>query len=195
MQPRMELMDLAAAIRLPGNPKDHDLTVITRSVERFGFLEPPIINDVTGHVISGHGRMDTLQGMKATGKTAPDGVKVEGDKWIIPSWHVSVLEKDEYAVAVGLNKTVELGGWHEDILVGILSDLAARNDNTLLATGYDRDDVDALLKMLNTDFIEPQEEIKSEVEEIEEKPEGIKCQCPQCNFEFSVTKKGEVISG
>lgn len=152
MAARADYVDLATMQRLIKNPKSHDLQAITRSIKTFGFVEPVVINDTTGHIVSGHGRIDALQRMKASGGALPKGVENRGGQWFIPAWHIEVKEENEYAVAIALNKTVELGGWDESVLVSILADLAARDETTLLATGYDKDDVDALLAFSgNTD--------------------------------------------
>lgn len=162
------MVDLAAFSKLLNNPKDHDAQAIARSVKRFGYLEPVVVNETTGHVLAGHGRIEALQGMKAMGKDAPKGIVAEGEKWLVPTFYADVDEKDEYAAAIALNKIVELGGWREDVLVGILANYAARDESALLATGYDKADVDMLLAMQASYQSESQDDNKG-VGETEDK--------------------------
>ena len=49
------LADLIAA-KHKRNPKDHDIGAISRSVNRFGFTAPVIIDERTGYLAAGHGR-------------------------------------------------------------------------------------------------------------------------------------------
>jgi ParB-like chromosome segregation protein Spo0J len=147
------MVDLAKYQRQLSNPKDHDLQAIARSLKRFGFVDPVVVNETTGHIVAGHGRVDALQSMKARGDTPPKNITASGGAWLVPTWFVEVAEKDEGALGIALNKTTELGGWREDILASVLSDIAARDETLLLATGFDKDDVDALLAFSqNTDM-------------------------------------------
>jgi ParB-like chromosome segregation protein Spo0J len=43
-------------------------------MRRFGFLERIIVNDVTGRLIAGHGRIDTLEQLKRAGPP-PEGIE------------------------------------------------------------------------------------------------------------------------
>ena len=56
---RIEYVSLAAARHWPRNPKLHSLPDIGASMDRFGFTEPPIIDERTGFIAAGHGRFDT----------------------------------------------------------------------------------------------------------------------------------------
>ena len=55
---RIEYVALADLKRHPRNPKDHDLGAISRSVNRFGFTAPVIIDERTGYLAAGHGRIE-----------------------------------------------------------------------------------------------------------------------------------------
>jgi hypothetical protein len=141
-------------VRLPRNPKLHDLQKINVSYEEFGFLQRVIINDTTGRLIAGHGRIDTLQRRKAAGpikdkKYVPDNIEVADDgMWLVPADHVDVPEAREEAAALALNRLGE-GDYDEAMLASVLSDLAAQGKidgrDGLAGTGFDADDLDALL--------------------------------------------------
>lgn len=139
---------LDEARRLPRNPKRHDVGAIASSVARFGVLEIPVINRRTGRLLAGHGRIDALQAMKAQGRRAPRGIRVgPAGRWLVFVRWVDLPEREEEAAALALNRTHDLGGGYDDqVLVQILADLAAGGDGALAGTGYDADDVDALLR-------------------------------------------------
>ena len=81
---RIEYTPLADLKRHPRNPKDHDIGAISRSVNRFGFTAPVIIDERTGYLAAGHGRIDTLAQLKAQGKDAPANVQTDHGEWLVP---------------------------------------------------------------------------------------------------------------
>lgn len=151
---KVELIPLSKLVGLPRNAKDHDLGAIVASIRRFGFLDPILLNGVTGHVLAGHGRRDGLRAMKVSGEPPPPGVEVNGGEWMVPVVQLSIPAEREEAAAVALNRTVELGGWDEAALVQVLSDLAAAGE--LEGTGYTAEELDSLLRTV-IDF-DPQHE-------------------------------------
>lgn len=42
------------------NVKDHDLGAIHESMNRFGFTSPLLLNEKTGQLVAGHGRLQAL---------------------------------------------------------------------------------------------------------------------------------------
>ncbi|MDP3937835.1 MAG: hypothetical protein Q8R92_06835, partial [Deltaproteobacteria bacterium] len=145
---RLEYRDLATLLRAPRNPKGHDLGAIQASLDRFGFVSPIIVDDATGRLVAGHGRVDALQQRKASGQPPPARIKVEGDRWLVPVVagvaFRSPVEAESFLIAD--NQTTILGAWDEQELAALLSDLAAQD--CLTGTGFGGDDVDALLSEL-----------------------------------------------
>src|SRR6185312_5628475 len=80
----IEYMALSKLQRAPRNPKAHDLGLLERSMIRFGCAEPPAINETTSRVVAGHGRLDTLERMKAAGEEPPGRIRVENGEWYVP---------------------------------------------------------------------------------------------------------------
>lgn len=151
---RLELMPLAQVRGAPRNPKEHDegaIGAIGASVGRFGYVEPAVIDERTGRLVAGHGRIKTLRGMKADGQSPPDGVKVENGDWLIPVLRGVEFESDEDAEGYLLasNRTTELGGWDDADLTEMLGDLAAAD--ALEGVGWDAEDVDRMLIALVED--------------------------------------------
>ncbi len=146
-------------IQADTNPKDHDLGVLYQSMKRFGFTNPIIINESTGKLLAGHGRLQTLKMMRDNGEKAPDRIEVEldtGDK-TIEYWHVPVLygvsidnlaEAQAYLIAD--NRLTELGGWKPMDLMENLSEILEETGN-LDGTGYDLDDVETILSDIERD--------------------------------------------
>jgi hypothetical protein len=136
-------------IFFPKNPKQHDLGAIHTSINQFGFLERVIINEITGHILAGAGRVETLLQKKCANELLPDGIMERDGKWFTPVDYVSVPEDKEGAVVIALNRTTELGGWDNERLVTLLQEIAVDRDALLASTGYDGDDIDKLLRDLN----------------------------------------------
>jgi DNA modification methylase len=155
---RIEYVALADLKRHPRNPKDHDIGAISGSVNRWGFAEPVVIDERTGYLAAGHGRIDTLAQLKARGGEPPVNVQLadfDGD-WLIPVVRGNTFNSDSEleAFLVAANRLTILGGWNEPELAGLLQDLAAQDTALLEATGYDADDLQALLDELGAPYDE-----------------------------------------
>lgn len=146
----IEYVSIDALKKHPRNPKDHDIGAISRSVGRFGFTSPVIVDERTGYLVAGHGRIDTLAQMKAQGKQPPANVQKSGDDWLVPVIRGVAFNSDAEVEAylVADNRLTILGGWNEPELAGLLQDLAAQDQALLEATGYDADDLQSLLDEL-----------------------------------------------
>lgn len=108
-------------------PGDKDYEKLKRSIEEFGFVEPVVWNQATGHVVGGHQRLKILLDM---GETEIDCVVVD-------------LEPEkEKALNLALNKIS--GEWDEEKLAAVMADLDA-TDFDVAFTGFDADEVDALM--------------------------------------------------
>lgn len=129
------------------NPKGHDLDRIRESIRVHGFVSPLVVDEETGRLVAGHGRRDAVLAMKEDGEDAPDRVRVDGDRWLVPIVRVPFSDPaaaEAYLVAD--NRLVEVGGWNDEELVAMLSDLA---DHGLVeGTGFTADDLDDLVSQL-----------------------------------------------
>lgn len=136
---RIEYLPLDQLMRWPGNPKDHAEGAIAASVQRFGFRDPLAIDEATGRLIAGHGRLTVLERAHAAGQDAPQFVQVREDgMWLVPVTRGGHFESEAEASAylIAHNRTSELGGWDE----GLLSDLLGTLDEDLrAASGFDLD--------------------------------------------------------
>lgn len=145
----VELDTLTPADR---NAKGHDAGTITRSVGRFGFIDPIVLDERTGKLIAGHGRRDELLRARDAGEPAPDGVIVKAGKWTVPvvrGW-ASADDLEADAAGVALNRTVEAGGWDTEQLAAILADVA-ESEAGLIGVGFDSHELDAMIASLATE--------------------------------------------
>lgn len=134
------------------NGKGHDADLIAASVERFGFIDLPVIDERTGRLVAGHGRRAELLRARDAGEKPPDGVVVKAGKWTVPvvrGW-ASADDTEADAAGVALNASVPAGGWETEILAAILTDVA-ESEAGLRGIGFDDRDLDAMLAQLATE--------------------------------------------
>lgn len=149
---RIVYTPLADVVPAEVNPKQHHFDGIKASLATFGYTEPILLDERTGRLIAGHGRLEALAGMHAAGEAAPAGVQVSDDgSWLVPVVHGWASGSDEEARAylIASNRLVESGGWDEGALADMLTDIAGTDERLLAATGYTLPDLDALLASLS----------------------------------------------
>jgi DNA modification methylase len=115
----------------PANARTHDarnLGAIRSSFERFGQVEPIVVQKSTGRVIGGNGRVAVLREM---GATEADVVEVDVD------------DLNATALGIALNRTAELAGWDEDVLGKLLGEMRDEGLSDVLA--FSDREIDALL--------------------------------------------------
>tara|TARA_Y100000004_G_scaffold111847_1_gene125577 strand:+ start:937 stop:1605 length:669 start_codon:yes stop_codon:yes gene_type:complete len=172
----VEYQNLDDIVEADSNPKDHDLGVLYQSMKRFGFTEPIMMNEHTGKLLAGHGRLQALKMMRDNGETAPDRIDVQTDTEDknIEYWYVPVItgisienvgEAQAYLLAD--NRITELGGWKPMDLMESLTDIIEET-GTLDGTGYDLDDVETILgDMESTTFEIDDKQIAENTDETE----------------------------
>tara|TARA_B100000902_G_scaffold330551_1_gene327562 strand:- start:3607 stop:4275 length:669 start_codon:yes stop_codon:yes gene_type:complete len=169
----VEYINLDDIIEADNNPKDHDLGVLYQSMKRFGFTEPIMMNEHTGKLLAGHGRLQALKMIKDNGETAPDRIDVQKDTGddTIEYWYVPVItgisienvgEAQAYLLAD--NRITELGGWKPMDLMESLSDIIEET-GTLDGTGYDLDDVETILGDMESTTFDVSDEVVKDVKD------------------------------
>lgn len=123
---KLKYVALDEVLRADVNPKDHAGDVIDASISRFGYVEPQIMDDRTGKLIAGHGRLESLLAMRAAGVDAPEGIVVKAGVWTVPVifGYWSNSDDEAHALGIALNRGPELGGWKRDTLFDLLSRFA-----------------------------------------------------------------------
>src|SRR5687767_1642745 len=119
------------------NPKSHQVETVLASMDRFGFVAPMILNEQTGRLVAGHGRLESLKRAKRAGQKPPDRIRVVGSEWRVPVVRGVSFADDREAEAYLLadNQTTILGGWNDDELKEIIASLGAQD--ALGGTGFE----------------------------------------------------------
>lgn len=147
---RIRYVPLDELRKHPRNPKAHDLEALAGSVNRFGFVTPIVLNDRDGTILEGHGRLETLEALRAKdAELLPAGLRIRrGDgMWLVPVVSgVDLAPEEADAFVIAANRTVELGGWDEATLADLLRDMSEHS--TLEGTGYSPADLDKLIASL-----------------------------------------------
>ncbi|WP_371517659.1 hypothetical protein [Kitasatospora sp. NBC_01300] len=147
----MPLDEIRPAAR---NPKGHDDDGLDRSVEQFDFTEPGLLDERTDRLVAGHGRYETLARRREAGKAAPEGVVVTADgTWTVPVVRGWASRDDAHAEAylIASNHLTTAGGWDGEGLAEMMADLEQVDPGLFAATGFDHDQLDALLADLGPD--------------------------------------------
>jgi hypothetical protein len=144
----MPLADLVARYN-PANVKDHDAKGIAASVERFGFTTPIEVDERTGLLVAGHGRVDELASAKVTTDEVPEGILVRDGEWYAPvvrGWQ-SADDDEAQAYMVANNYLPQAGGWLPEV-GAVLQGLADSVGG--LPPGMTADGLDDLLASLGS---------------------------------------------
>jgi len=164
---KLEYLKLDEILPADANPKDHDIGEIYMSIKRFGFTEPPVRNETTGKLVAGHGRLETLKQLSSESDSiVPKNIKVDEEgNWLVPVICGISFESDEEAEAylIASNQLTIAGGWKEGELVDLLQRVATETTD-LSGTGFDLDDIDGILKNMESKVFED-EEIEDEEDE------------------------------
>jgi ParB-like chromosome segregation protein Spo0J len=145
MTRKIELMPLNQVTGADKNPKKHAHDDISRSIGRFGYVEPVVLDERTGRLVAGHGRIQALRVAQKKGDAPPQGVEERDGTWLVPvlrGWS-SRSDTEAQAYLVASNHLTTKGGWENGELVQLLQGL--EQQAALEGTGYTSDDIAALL--------------------------------------------------
>lgn len=125
---------------LERNPRTHSKTQlrqIARSIERFGFTNPVLV-DREGGIVAGHGRVEAA---KRLGLSSVPTIELEG-----------LSEAEIRAYVIADNRLAELAGWDSEILALELQGLAELDlDFDLTITGFETPEIDLLIGGLDAE--------------------------------------------
>ena len=111
-------------------PTDEEYVKIQRSIETFGYVEPIVWNEQTGHIVGGHQRYKVL---------------CENGATEIECVVVNLSETDEKTLNVSLNKIT--GYWDIDKLREVLEELEAAD--AVEVTGFDEGELEQIMAEYN----------------------------------------------
>lgn len=136
---KLESVTLASLRSHDRNARTHSkaqIEQIRRSIERFGFTNPVLI-DGTNTIIAGHGRVAAAKLLKL--ERVP----------VLRLEHMSEVERHAYVIAD--NRLAELAGWDKELLqLELGAILAVEADFDLALTGFDGGELEALLSVSDT---------------------------------------------
>ena len=121
------------------NPRLGDVAAIKQSMLTNGVFRPIIVNKGThtgreNEVLAGN---HSLKAMRELAQEQPEDTRWQN----IDVWLVDVDEEHATRIVLADNRTADLGGYDNDILLELLDNL----DGDYLGTGYDEDYIGALL--------------------------------------------------
>ena len=127
------------------NPRLHNLDSIIESIKEFGFRDPISINENNSEIEEGHGRLKALKKLKEAGSEPPAFIIQQNGTWLVPVQRFNDTELNQKRYSLAHNRTQELGGYDEPLLLENLIDLK----EDLFATGYTSEDIDLLNEKLD----------------------------------------------
>lgn len=140
---RIEYLPLEQLQPATRNPKRHAEPELDASLDRFGYAEPMMLDERTGRLVAGHGRLESLRRLREKGGEPPEGVRVEAGKWVVPvvrGWG-SFDDKEAEAYLVASNQLTIAGGWDHGELAQLLRSL----DGAAEGVGFSSEELSRLL--------------------------------------------------
>jgi len=129
---KLELLAIDSLVPYARNARTHSaeqIAAVARSIQRFGFTNPVLI-DAEGGIVAGHGR---VLAAKSLGMDTVPCLRV--------GW---LTEAEKRAYVLADNKLAEQAGWDDELLADELRALQA-DDFDLSLTGFAQDELDDLL--------------------------------------------------
>lgn len=174
---KLEYVSLVDVLPADKNPKEHHIDGIENSIGRFGYVSPMVMDDRTGKLVAGHGRLKTLLGMYTRGEDPPGGiVRSDTGQWLVPvvrGWS-SRSDQDASGYLLADNRQTELGGWDEEALADLLREIAEVDPSLPDIVGWDDDAMSEILHDDHGDGFEDNPSLPVEAA----KPLQIRFGCP-----------------
>ena len=119
----IEYVPLGKLVRWPRNPKRHASEKLEKSFSRFGFTNPIIVDEKSGRIVAGHGRIDTIQKMKVLGLAPPDRVIKKNKDWLLPIVRGVRFNNDKEAEAylIADNQLTMAEGFDNELLGNMMA--------------------------------------------------------------------------
>lgn len=125
-------VDVASLTPWLNNPRRNDdaVAVVARSIDKFGFGAPLVVQHGSGRVIAGHTRLAAARSL---------GLQT------VPVRFLDVDDAAADALALADNRTGEIATWDDDKLRDVVAGLNESNAELLAATGFSDAELRALL--------------------------------------------------
>lgn len=148
---------------LPDNIKGHDIEAIIANINRYGFVDPILINGNTIHNLDGNGTLESLLLMRErrvadpNAQGVPQGIieRIQGKesirKWYAPIIDIRFNQIDELTLAISLNRISEKGGIDASkaypVLKRLLESQKDNEDGEFVRTGYDAEALEHIRRL------------------------------------------------
>lgn len=121
--------------RIDLKPGDDEYEKLKSSIQTFGYVDPLVWNERTGHLVGGHQRFKIMM------ESNPVAVDVSV---------VDLSEEDEKVLNIALNKTG--GDWDYSKLTSLLEELQQNDEIDFSLTGFSEDEFESILNDLDTEL-------------------------------------------
>lgn len=118
----------------PENPRRGDLEEIRALIREHGFYGALVVQRSTGHILAGNHRWRAAR---------QEGLES------IPVVYIDVDDDRARRILLADNRSSDLGGYDDEALVALLTDLREPNGDGLHGTGYASDDLERLLREID----------------------------------------------
>lgn len=132
------------------NPKAHAQAALASSMKRFGYTSPIEVDERTGKIVSGHGRLERLLEDREAGREPPDGVVEKDGRWLAPvvrGWS-SKDDAEALAYIVAANTITEVGEWDFAKLADTFAELSAVDFTLIEPTGWTAKEAKDLIDLM-----------------------------------------------
>jgi len=167
---RITYLRLNDLVEWENNPRNHDVPLIAGSIVETGYNDPVELNchPDASYVLSGHGRIKALWALHGEGGAVPDHIIVKGDDWYLPVIKLKLPPDKAQQYALLANRTTEVGGWDDERLGNVLSDLHGF-DVDVSGLGWDGEEIRSLAGITDEPMAPPPEPQVDRAEELREK--------------------------
>lgn len=157
LQQKIELVTLDSLTPHPRNPRQGDIGAVMTSIAANGWFGAVLVQRLDGRpdtIVGGEHRWKALRALSVDGFTGPDGqhrtyAQIAAEVPLPPLGKVPIIARpwtDEQALRVLLadNRTADLATYDEPELLRLITEFG-ESEGGLLGTGFDGDDLDAML--------------------------------------------------
>lgn len=119
----------------PNNHPEEQIELLANIIERTGWRQPITISNQSGYIVKGHGRLAAA--------------KLKGWCNVPVDYQDYANQDEEYADLIADNRLAELSQIDNQLLYEMIDSF--ENEDMLALTGYDQEDINAILDELNND--------------------------------------------
>lgn len=167
---KINLVDLNPATYNPRKISETAFEELRDSIDKFGFVDPIIVNLKNNIIIGGHQRYDVLMDKYMKKEIGNELYMLElGDVgWCFPENELSISDEDEMDLCVKLN--IKSGEWDNEKLKQLFDELSVKGFDVNL-TGFSDDEINVTSSFMTDDEIddlfddEDEEESEGEMED------------------------------